>query len=56
VGRESTTINEHATVAEAFAEIERLVAQVLRTGGKPETITLLLVDAAGSVVTRPGIH
>jgi hypothetical protein len=56
VGRESTTISEHATAAEAFAEIDRLAEQMARTGAKPETVTLLVVDASGAVVRRPGAH
>ena len=56
VGRESTTISENATVAEAFAEIDRLAEQMVRTGARPETVTLLVVDARGSVVARRGTH
>ena len=56
VGRESTTFSEHPSVAEAFAEIDRLAAEMVRTGAGPETVTLLVVDATGTVVTRPGAH
>jgi hypothetical protein len=54
VGRESTTISEHVTAIEAFAEIDRLAAEMVRTGARSETVTLLVVDATGAVVRRPG--
>jgi hypothetical protein len=56
VGRESTTISEHASVTDAFAEIDRLAAEMMRTGARLETVTLFVVDATGAIVTRPGAH
>jgi hypothetical protein len=49
VARQSTVVSEHATIADAFAEIDRLAAQMVRTGARPDTVTLLVVDAAGAV-------
>ena len=33
-GRQATIISEHASAAEAFAEIDRLSAQMVRTGAQ----------------------
>ena len=56
VGRESTTISEHATAAEAFAEIDRLAAQMARTGAPSDAITLVVLDPAGQLLRRPQTH
>lgn len=56
VARESTLISEHATSAEAFAEIGRLAAQMARTGARPDTVTFVVIDASGAVLARPGVH
>ena len=53
VGRESTTLSEHATVADAFAEIDHLAATMARTGAPSDAITLVVLDAAGRVYTGP---
>ena len=55
-GRESTTLSEHAIAADAFAEIERLAAQMARTGAPSDAIILVVLDAAGGVVHRPQTH
>lgn len=52
VRRGSTTISEHATAADAFAEIDRLAEQMMRTAAKPETVTLLVIDADGGITRR----
>ena len=49
-------ISEHHTAAEAFAEMERLAAEIRRTSGRVEGLDLLVVDADGTVVRRPGAH
>jgi hypothetical protein len=49
-------ISEHATAAEAFAEIDRLSAQMVRTGAPSNAIELIVVDAAGQIVQRPSAH
>jgi hypothetical protein len=54
--REATLISEHATPADAFAEIDRLSARMVRTGAPSDAVELILVDAAGEVVPRPGAH
>jgi hypothetical protein len=56
VGRESTTLSEHATAADAFAEIDHLAAQMARTGAPSDAITLVVLDATGRVVHRPQTH
>ena len=52
--REATIISEHSTATEAFAEIDRLPAQMIRTGAPGDAIELLVVDDAGRIVQRPG--
>ena len=45
---------EHATAAEAFAEIDRLRTKMARTGVPANTmIELIVVDAADQIVPRP---
>ena len=53
VGSESTTLSEHATAADAFAEIDHLAAQMARTGAPSDAITLVVLDATGRVYTAP---
>ena len=54
--RESTVISEHQTAADAFAEIDRLSAQMVRTGAPSDMVELIVVDEAGRIVQRPGAH
>ena len=56
VEHESTILSEHATAAEAFAGIDRLAAQMARTGAPSDAITLVVLDPAGHVVHRPQTH
>jgi hypothetical protein len=56
VGRESTTISEHATVAEALAEIDRRTAQMVRTGARQTRIELIMVDQVGRIIQRRDAH
>ncbi len=51
--REATLISEHATAADAFAEIDRLSVQMVRTGAPSDAVELIVVDAAGGTVLRP---
>jgi hypothetical protein len=51
-GRDATIIYEAATVNEAFAEIDRLAAQMERTGVRPDTIEFVVADERGNVVGR----
>ncbi|MGH6689056.1 MAG: hypothetical protein ACRD8O_15325 [Bryobacteraceae bacterium] len=48
--RQSTVLSEHATVAEAFAEIDRLRAQIAKHGGPSNAVELIVVDANDNVV------
>jgi hypothetical protein len=48
VGRESTTISEHATVAEAFPEIDRLASEMVRTGAPSDAVEMLVVPSIGA--------
>jgi hypothetical protein len=42
--REATLLSEHETVDEAFGEIDRLAAQMMRTGARSDAVELLVVD------------
>jgi hypothetical protein len=55
-GRQATLISEHSTAAEAFAEIDRLAAQMVRTGAPSDAIELTVIDADGTIVERPDTH
>ena len=52
--RQATVISEHATAAEAFAEIDRLASEMVRTGAPSDAVELLVADASGRLVRRPG--
>jgi hypothetical protein len=56
---EATLISEHATAAEAFAEIDRLRVQMVRTGtpaSSRDAVELIVVDGSGRIVQRPEAH
>jgi len=55
-GREATLVSEHPTVSAAFAEIDRLAAEMLRTGARTDSVELLVVDADGRILSRPDAH
>ena len=46
----------HAAVAEAFAEIDPLSAEMLRTGAPSNAIELIVVDAERRIVAHPGTN
>ena len=50
--REATIISEHATEGDAFAEIDRLSAEMVRSGAPSNAVELIMVDATGRVVPR----
>jgi hypothetical protein len=52
--QQSTLISEHPTAADAFAEIDRLTARMVRTGAPSDAVELLVIDQAGVIVQRPG--
>ena len=54
--REATLVSEHPTAADAFAELDRLADQMVRTGVSPDAVRLIVVDDEGRVVRRPGAH
>ena len=54
--RESTVFSEHARAADAFAEIDRLSAQMVRTGALSDAVELIVVDGTGRIVQRLEAH
>ena len=55
-GRQATFQSEHATVAEAFAALDALSAEMVRTGAPSDAIELIVVDDDGRPVTRSSRH
>lgn len=45
--RQATVVSDHATVAEAFAEIDRLATQMVRTGAPSNAVELIVIDVDG---------
>jgi len=55
--RQSTWLSEHETVESAFAEIDRLSSQMLRTGAPSDAIELVVVEMERErIVGRSGTH
>ena len=55
--QQSTMLSEHQTAAAAFAEIERLKAQMARTGAPTDAIELVVVDVERHIIVgRLGTH
>jgi hypothetical protein len=54
--REATLISEHATAAEAFAELDRLAEQMVPTGVRSDYLELIVVDSSSEPVRRPDAH
>jgi hypothetical protein len=50
---QATIVSEHSTIGEAFAAIDGLSAQMVRTGAPSNAVEVLVVDADGSVIRRP---
>lgn len=55
-GRDATTLSEHSTLQEAFAEVDRLAEQMRRTGVPSDAIETLVVNSQGEVIPRPFTH
>jgi hypothetical protein len=55
-GRQATLQSEHAAVAKAFAAIDALSAQMVRTGAPSDAIELVVVNESGEVLPRPDTH
>jgi len=56
VATESALISEHATAAEAFDAIDGAAHQMMRTCAPSNAIELVVIDANGNRVMRPGQH
>jgi hypothetical protein len=54
--RQSTVISEHSTAPAAFAEIDRLLSETMRTGAPSDAVELIVVDQDDRIVQRPGAH
>ena len=50
--RDATLISDHATAGEAFAEIDRLSMQMVRTGAPSDAVELMVVDREGRIIRR----
>jgi len=55
-GVEATLISEHTSINDAFATIDRIALEILRTGAAPQSIELLVVDEHGEIQSRPDLH
>lgn len=51
---EWSVIDTRPTVREAFAAIDALSAQMVRTGSPSDAVELIVVDDSGARVARPG--
>ena len=47
LARDVTVLSQHATAADAFAAIDRLSAQMVRTGAPPDAVELIVVTLVG---------
>jgi hypothetical protein len=54
--RQAMLISEHPTVEDAFAEIDRVAERMADRGVPTGAVELIVVDATGQLVTRPGVH
>lgn len=54
--RQATIVSEHESAAAAFAEIDRLSSEMVRTGARSDAVELLVVDASDRLVRRPGVQ
>jgi len=54
--RDYTIISKHPTAESAFAAMDRLSAQMARTGVPSDAVELTVVTDAGGLVKRPGAH
>ena len=46
-------LSEHATAAKAFASIDAMSAQMVRTGAPSDALVLVVVDEFSDVVPQP---
>jgi hypothetical protein len=55
--QQSTMLSEHRTAAAAFAEIDRLSSEMVRTGAPADAIELVVIDVErGTLIRRSGTH
>ena len=54
--RQATLQSTHATVAEAFADLDAISMKMMRTGTPSNAIELVVVDDNGRQVERPDSH
>jgi hypothetical protein len=50
---QSTVVTQRDTTESAFAEIDRMAAQMVTTGCPSDTVELIVIDEAGRMVRRP---
>jgi hypothetical protein len=55
-GPPGDTPSEHATVAEAFAALDAMSAQMVRADAPSDGIELVVVNERGDIVLRPKTH
>jgi hypothetical protein len=55
-GPQTTLQSERATITEAFAAIDAMRAQAVRTGARRDALELIVVDEQGNVIPRPATH
>jgi len=53
---ESTVLSEHDSRESAFAEVDRLAEQMVKTGVAPDVVEIVVNDRDGQRVTRPNSH
>lgn len=51
--KQSTVVSSHPTADAAFAEIDRVSAQMMRTGARSDSIELLVIDRQYRILLRP---
>lgn len=50
--RQSTVVSSHPSAETAFAEIDRLAAQMVRTGTRSDAVELIVVDESFRIIQR----
>jgi hypothetical protein len=55
--QQNTILSEHSTAAAAFAEIDRLSSEMVRTGAPADAIELVVIDVErATIIRRSGTH
>jgi hypothetical protein len=50
---ESTVVRTCGTIEAAFNELDRMVAEMIRTGSPSDAVELIVLDSDGRIVRRP---